>query len=248
MRDLRPLSSRVHAWLRESILDLTLLPGAPIIESDVAARFDASRTPVREALLRLCDEELVEIRPQRGTYVARLSLARIESAMFIRQAIECAVVRRLAAHARGGALAGVLSAIVRRQGEAVDAGDVTAGLDADTEFHRTLVEASGLPDVWSVVARARELHHRIRAIAVPTLNTGPQAVADHRRVVAALKRGDPERADRALCLHLSRNVALARTIAARHPAFFVPEREVAERFTGPASGAGRSPANSSRPG
>jgi DNA-binding GntR family transcriptional regulator len=92
-----------------------------------------------------------------------------------------------------------------------------------------MIEASGLPDVWSVVARARELHHRIRAIAVPTLNTGPQAVADHRRIVAALKRGDAERAERALALHLGRNVALARTIAARHPAFFVPEPTRAER-------------------
>ena len=229
MRDLRPLSARVHAWLRESILDVTLLPGAPIIESDVAARFGASRTPVREALLRLCDEELVEIRPQRGTYVGRLSLARIESAMFIRQTIECAVVRRVAVGELAGALARTLSVIVRRHGEAVAAGDVTAGLDADTDFHRTMIEASGLPDVWSVVARARELHHRIRAIAVPTLNTGPQAVADHRRIVAALKRGDAERAERALALHLGRNVALARTIAARHPAFFVPEPTRAER-------------------
>lgn len=248
MRDLRPLSARVHAWLRESILNLTLPPGAPIVESDVAARFGASRTPVREALLRLCDEALVEIRPQRGTYVARLSLTRIEAAMFIRQAIECAVVRRLATHARGGALTRVLSAIVRRQGEAVDAGDVTAGLDADTEFHRTLVEASGLPDVWSVVERARELHHRIRAIAVPTLNSGPQAVADHRRVIAALRRGDAERADRALSLHLSRNVTLARTIAARHPAFFVPEPAVSGGFIEPATGRGRPSASLPPPG
>jgi GntR family transcriptional regulator, rspAB operon transcriptional repressor len=221
--DLRPLNARIHAWLREAILDLALLPGEPIVEADVAARFDASRTPVREALLRLSDEELVEIRPQRGTYVARLSLARIESAMFIRQAIECAVLRRLASGEQRGALVRSLSAIVRRHSEAVDGGEVRAGLDADTEFHRTLIEASGLPGVWDVVARARELHHRIRAIAVPTLNSGVQAVAEHRRVVAALKRGDADAAERALLVHLGRNVALARTIAARHPAFFLPE-------------------------
>ena len=243
MRDSRPLSARVHAWLRDAILDVTLLPGAPIVESDVAARFDASRTPVREALLRLADEELVEILPQRGTYVARLSLARIESAMFIRQAIECAVVRRLGGFEHLAALLRTLAAIVRQHAEAVDAGDVAAGLDADTEFHRALIEASGLPGVWDVVARARDLHHRIRAIAVPTLNSGARAVADHRRVVAALRRGDIDGAQSALADHLARNIALARTIAARHPEFFLPEspgvraaRPPGTRFARPAPG------------
>jgi DNA-binding GntR family transcriptional regulator len=227
MRDVRPLSARIHDWLRAAILDLTLVPGAPIVEADIAARFEASRTPVREALLRLADDELVEIRPQRGTYVARLSLARIESAMFIRQAIECAVVRRLVGRTDRAAVCRTLAAIVDRHADAVDAGDVARGLDADTAFHRALVDASGLPGLWDVVARARELHHRIRAIAVPTLHTGAQAVADHRGIVSALKRGDPDRAERALAAHLARNVALARTIAVRHPGYFVPEAPLA---------------------
>ena len=222
MRDLRPLSARVHAWLRESILDVALLPGAAIVEADIAARFDASRTPVREALLRLSDEELVEIRPQRGTYVAPLSLPRIEAAIFIRKAIECAVLRQLASCEARGDLVRALASIVQRHVQALERGDVKVALDADTDFHRRLVEASGFPDVWDVVARARELHYRIRAIAVPTMNTGAQAVADHRRVVAALRRGDPDAAERALDRHLSRNVALAREIAERHPAFFEP--------------------------
>lgn len=229
MRDVRPLSARIHAWLRGAILDLSLEPGAPIVEADVAARFDASRTPVREALLRLADEELVEIRPQRGTYVARLSLARIESSMFIRQAIEAAVVRRLAIRPDRLALCASLAAIVRRHAAVVAAGDVLAALDADTEFHRALVQASGLPGVWEVVERARELHHRIRAIALPQLRTGRQAVADHRQVVAAIRSGSASRAELALGTHLVRNVELAREIARRHPGYFLADDTGDER-------------------
>ena len=223
MRDLRPLSARIHDWLRGAILDLALEPGAPIVEADVATRFEASRTPVREALLRLADEELVEIRPQRGTYVARLSLARIESSMFVRQAIESAVVRRLAGREDRLALCASLAAIVRGHAAAVAAGDIRAALAADTAFHRVLVQASGLPGVWEVVERARELHHRIRAIALPQLRTGRQAVTDHRNVVAAIRSGSASRAEQALAAHLSRNVELAREIARRHPGYFVPE-------------------------
>lgn len=223
MRDVRPLSARVHAWLRDAILDLSLEPGAPIVEAEIAARFESSRTPVREALLRLADEALVEIRPQRGTFVARLSLPRIESAMFIRQAIESAVVRRIVARADRTAVGRALSSIVRRHAEAIAAGDVRAALEADTAFHRTLVDASGLPGVWDVVAQARELHHRIRAIAVPELGTGRQAVADHRRLVSALTAGRAAEAEQALAVHLSRNLELARAIAARHPGYFAAE-------------------------
>lgn len=233
MRDDRPLSVRIHAWLRGAILDLALEPGAPIVEAEVAARFEASRTPVREALLRLADEELVEIRPQRGTYVARLSLARIESSMFIRQAIEAAVVRRLASRPDRLALCATLAAVVRRHAAAVAAGEVRAALDADTEFHRALVQASALPGVWEVVERARELHHRIRAIALPQLRTGRQAVADHRNVVAAIRSGNASRAEQALAAHLSRNVDLAREIARRHPGYFLPDEAPGEATTVP---------------
>ena len=221
MRDPRPLSARIHDWLRNAILDLALEPGAPIVEAEVAARFGASRTPVREALLRLADEELVEIRPQRGTYVARLFLPSIESAMFIRQAIECALVRRLAARRDRTAIVAALDEIVRQHARALQDGDVRRALDADTAFHRALVDANGLPGVWEVVERARELHHRIRAIAVPELRTGRRAVAEHRRVADAIRSGAQARAESALCAHLAQNVALAREIARRHPAYFV---------------------------
>lgn len=86
-------SARVYAWLRQGILDVTLVPGAVLPESDVAMRFGTSRTPVREALLRLAEEGLIEIRPQRGTYVSRMRLDRLEEALFVRAAVEGAILR-----------------------------------------------------------------------------------------------------------------------------------------------------------
>lgn len=213
-------STRVHTWLRQAILTVELEPGAMIAESEIAARFGTSRTPVREALLRLADEGLVEIRPQRGTYVARMSLARIEEALFVRAAVEGAVLQRIAVQDDRRALARSLSAIVDAQAVAVAARDTPAALDADTAFHRALVEASGLPGVWDVVARARDLHHRLRAIAVPEENSAPRAIADHRSIVRALRAGDGEAAARRMSAHLGRNLALARAIARRHADYF----------------------------
>jgi DNA-binding GntR family transcriptional regulator len=213
-------SARVHAWLRQAILAVELVPGAMIAESEIAARFGTSRTPVREALLRLADEGLVEIRPQRGTYVARMSLARIEEALFVRTAVEGAVLQRVAAGADRAALVRALDAAVDAQAAAVAAGDTPAALDADTAFHPALVVASGLPGVWDVVARARDLHHRLRAIAVPQTDSAPRAITDHRAIVRALRAGDGAAAAARMAAHLARNLALARTIARRHPGYF----------------------------
>ena len=218
-------SARIRAALRAAILDVARVPGAVIAEHDIAARFGVSRTPVREALLRLADEGLVDVKPQRGTFVARLSLKRIEEALFVRQAVECMILERVAAREDRAAIAARLGAIVAEQAAAIDAGDVGTALDADTRFHHAMVVASGLEGVWSVVGEARDLHHRIRAIAVPELGSAAQAIRDHRAIVRAVRDGDAARAARAMERHLDRNFALAKAIAALHPDYFdAPER------------------------
>jgi DNA-binding GntR family transcriptional regulator len=211
---------RVHAALRAAILDVEMRPGSAIAEQAIADRFGVSRTPVREALLRLADEGLVDIRPQRGTFVARLSLKRIEEALFVRQAVECMILERVAARGDRTAIAARLAEIVAGQAAAIEAGDVGTALDADTRFHQALVVASGLDGVWSVVAEARDLHHRIRAIAVPELGSAAQAIRDHRAIVKAVRAGDARAAVRAMQAHLARNLTLARTIARAHPDYF----------------------------
>lgn len=209
-----------HSRLRDAILSGDLRPNQRLIEEELAAELGVSRTPVREALLRLADEGLVDVRPQRGTFVARLSLGRIEEALFVRRAVECQILARVAAREDRADVAAGLNAIVAEQAAAIEAGEVASALDADTRFHHALVAASGLEGVWSVVAQARDLHHRIRAIAVPELGSAAQAIRDHRAIVRAVREGDAARAAQAMTKHLARNLALARTIAARHPDYF----------------------------
>jgi hypothetical protein len=92
---------------------------------------------VREGLLRLADEALVEVGPQRGTYVARLALPRIAEALFVREAVECAVLERVIVRADAGRVAMALAAIVKAHEAAMAAGDVQAGADFNARV-RTL--------------------------------------------------------------------------------------------------------------
>lgn len=213
-------SARAYAWLRQGILEVSLVPGAVLAESEIAASFGTSRTPVREALLRLADEGLIEVRPQRGTYVSRMRLERLEEALFVRGAVEGAILRELAARHDHGALARKLAGLVDRHEAAVDRRDTAATLEADAAFHRALVEASGKPGLWDVIGKARDLHHRVRALAAPEESNARTAVADHRAIVRAVRAGNGDLAQRRMATHLGRNRELARGLVDRYPAYF----------------------------
>src|SRR3954452_5033883 len=99
----------VYVKLREAIVTAELEPGRQLSENELAARMGVSRTPIREALVRLRDERLVEIAPQLGTFVARISDRQLADAQFAREALECAAIRLAAARA-GGAVVLALEA------------------------------------------------------------------------------------------------------------------------------------------
>src|SRR3954468_13593842 len=81
-------AARLHAELRDELVSLARRPGEAIVEKEIAAAYGVSRTPVREAVLRLADEGLIEIFPQSGTFVARIPIAALPEAIIIRKALE----------------------------------------------------------------------------------------------------------------------------------------------------------------
>src|ERR687895_101911 len=95
LREHSTTSARVQAYaaLREAIVRAELEPGRQLSENELAARLGVSRTPIREALVRLRDERLVEIVPQLGTFVTLISPDAIADAQFIREALECSAIR-----------------------------------------------------------------------------------------------------------------------------------------------------------
>src|ERR671921_101679 len=86
----------IYGQIRQDIISLRLRPGTRLSENELALRFGTSRAPVREAIIRLAEEGLIEVLPQRGSFVTRISLSAMERARFVREALEVAVVRRAA--------------------------------------------------------------------------------------------------------------------------------------------------------
>jgi DNA-binding GntR family transcriptional regulator len=137
-----PLGSQLCRIVREWILSGELLPGTHLSEVELANLFGVSRQPVREAFIKLAGESLLEIRPQRGTYVSRISIASVESAGFVREAVEADIVRPVARTPPQG-LVEELDSIIAAQRRALKEPGAQKLLALDDQFHRLLAEAAG---------------------------------------------------------------------------------------------------------
>lgn len=215
-----PLSNQVHRRLRSDILHARLRPGELLSENLIADGMRVSRTPVREALHRLVREGLVRVLPQRGSQVALLSMQSIREALFVREAVESHVIRHLLSSPLNAAADGQLADCIKQQATALAAQDTEAMMRCDEAFHRALLGLCGMQGIWPIVAQARDMHQRVRAIALPELHSGGQALRDHRAILKALRLNDVELATREMGSHLHRNEILTGQIAALHPDYF----------------------------
>jgi len=205
--------------LRRAILDLALPPGTLLSRPGLAARLGVSQTPVREALIRLQAEGLVEVVPNASTRVARIQVESAREAHVLRLALEVEVVRRLA-EAGDPALAGTLRGLLAEQEALLGRGDHAGFAAADEAFHAALHEAAGIPALWDLV-RSRSGHlDRLRRLHLPAPGKAATILQEHHRLAQALAGRDAAGAERILRAHLSGTFARIEAIRAEFPAYF----------------------------
>jgi DNA-binding GntR family transcriptional regulator len=217
-----PARTQVYMALREAIVSAVIEPGRQISENELAARLGVSRTPVREALQRLSEDRLVEIVPQLGTFVTRISGTGVGDAQFVREALECAAIREAAERAGRGDIA-ALETIIGRQDETREAADFDRFYVLDDELHRALCDLSGHGIAWSLSQRAQGHLNRVRHLSLPMPSYLAEMIEEHREVVAAVAANDPDAAEHALRHHLRMVLSSLPAIRAQHPDYFEEE-------------------------
>ena len=215
---------RVYLTLREAIVSAELEPGRRLSENELAERLGVSRTPVREALVRLRDERLVAIVPQLGTFVTLISTEGVADAAFVREALECAAIR-LATERAGEEELAELQANLAAQDRAQEAGDADAFDALDDALHRRLCELSGHEIAWSLSRRANGHLDRVRRLSLPEPGYLGEMVAEHREVVAAVAHRDLDQAETALRRHLQMVLSSLGRIREVHPDYFEDAEE-----------------------
>ena len=156
----------IHFHLRDDIISMRRRPGEPIAEKDITQIYQVSRTPVREALLRLSEEGLIDIIAKSGTIVSRIPADELPEAILARKAIE-QMTARMAAELAAKSDVLKLSAIVERQKEALRSNDIDGFHDEDEALHRSIMAAAGLPGIWRFVEGIKVQLDRFRRLTLP---------------------------------------------------------------------------------
>lgn len=214
----RHAAPQVLDHLRGRIVALDLPPGMLLSRADLAAKFGVSQTPLRDALMRLDEEGLVEVFAQHKTVVSRIDIGRARQAHFLRLAIELEVARTLAAEGEG-MLVKRLRATIASQRAALAAGDYPEFTARDQAFHRQMYDAAEVPELWEEVRRRSGHLDRLRRLHLPVQGKGEAILRDHGRIVDAIAKRDGDAAQQRVREHLSGTLSQVDAIRARHPGY-----------------------------
>ncbi|HYD66824.1 GntR family transcriptional regulator [Azospirillum sp.] len=214
-----PVARRVFRDLRQAIVTMRVRPGQPLSEQEVATRLGVSRQPVREAFIKLGEAGLVTIRPQRGTFVVKISARQVLDARFVREAVELAVVRR-ACEEMPAAAVHELRANLKAQRASADDAQPDRFLELDEAFHRAIALGVGCEYAWRVVEETKAQMDRVRYLSLPHATPLDRLIVQHERVVDAIEARDPALAEGAMRVHLREILTSLPELEQRFPELF----------------------------
>ena len=192
----------VYDVLRDEILSLTLPPGSPIDEVQLAERFSMSRTPIREALVRLASEGLVDTLPNRSTIVSNIDFLNLHT-FFDAITLMYRVTTRLAAQYHRAEDLTVIRAHQAEFAAAVAAQDALAMIATNRAFHSAIAEAGRNPYYTGLFQRLLDEGRRILRLYYQSFDDRlPQRYVDeHEAIISAIEARDLEAADRLATIH-----------------------------------------------
>jgi len=184
------LVERAYSEIRRRILDNEYPPAHQVLELELAAELDMSRTPVREALVRLQNENFVQLIPRHGMRVVPLSVSDLYDMYEVLTALELTAIERLARSQPTETELASIGEALDEMDQALRRHDMDAWTKADERFHRTLVGMCGNTRLVAMADTLWDQGHRARMTTVRLRPALEQSNQEHRAVVESIRRGD----------------------------------------------------------
>jgi len=195
-------SRRIYNLLRGEIINLDLAPGLSISEKDISEKFNVSRTPVREAFVRLSQEGLLNIYPQKGSFVSLIDLSSVEEARFMREHLERAVVRLACAEFPKEKML-KLEMNLKFQEMYMESHDYKKIFRADEEFHELIFEGCNKKNIWATISGVESDFQRIRLLRLTSKLRWDIVYSQHFDICNAIKNKKPDLAEKIMQEHLT---------------------------------------------
>lgn len=180
-------------------MSLKLPPGSPLSENELAEHLAVSRTPVRESLILLAEEGLVQVFPQLGTFVSRVDTDKVADAQFVREAIEIASLKDAVERCTEDDIDALVENLDRQSEPGLSMDDF---FELDEKFHQALLKAGGHSAAWRSVESAKAHLDRARRLGLRDTRPIPELIAQHTAIVDAVRNADFDAAEQAMRAHL----------------------------------------------
>jgi DNA-binding GntR family transcriptional regulator len=196
-----PLRDQIYGMIRRMILTGEFAPGLVIDEKAIALKLGVSRTPVREAVKKLSDENLVDVKAQSATAIAAIDRKLIHEAFLIRRALEVESIG-IAADRMTEQHEERLEELHLLHAHAIERKRYVDAIARDDAFHGYISEISDLPRLWQAIEISKAQLDRCRFLTVPRPGQAEATLVQHRNIVKALVQKDPALSRRMMSEHL----------------------------------------------
>ena len=205
--------------LSYNIINLELVPGSAVSENELSAVLNLSRTPVREALIELSKIGLVEILPQRGSYIAKIDYGLIEESRFMRLVLENAILK-LACQGISQEYTDKLKNNLAAERQCLNPQDTEHFFQLDNEFHKLIFLSVGKGWTYEIIHSQMVHFDRLRALSLKSIKYD-KTLEDHENLLYAIERRDSELAEMLMNRHLARHRVEKSELEKLYPEYFV---------------------------
>lgn len=212
------IQDAVYRIIREGIMTLNLQPGSMISTQEIATKLNVSRTPVREAFIKLEREGLLFIFPQRESVVSKINLDRVEQELFIRSSLELAVGARLK-HYKRDLMFGKLSENLIESEACLENNDCKRFLELDNAFHEILFTTVRERLGWETIMSVNGHYNRLRFYMIKEAGQMPLFLEEHKQLFKAVRAEEWNQVEQLISGHFRGKMDKKKLLAAR-PDYF----------------------------
>ena len=215
-------SEEIYQKLRAEILSLRFAPGQELNLQLLSSQLQVSRSPVRDALMKLSGDNLVDIFPQKGTRVSCIDLKQVEEERFLRKSLEESAVRKFVPIAQDKELS-LMGHAIEMQKKAMETKDFIQFLEFDDAFHSIIFAAIHMERLWDIIRNQGGNHHRIRLLSFAEKDVLGNIIDQHKSMLEAIKQKDLEKVLAIENNHLEKLLKETEPMMQRHPDYFKKE-------------------------
>lgn len=211
----------IYGILKQNILEFKLIPGEPINEKELSTSFNLSRTPIREAFIKLAEDGLIDIFPQKGSFISYINLESIDESLFIRKSLEINILKESVISFPPESL-NELKKIVGFQKTLLNTNSPTHEFfSLDNQFHQIIFEACSKKNVWKFICNASLNFTRLRFLDSTEKDNVKRIISQHETIIEIIETKNEENISELVHDHVSHILTKIDFLKNKYPNIFI---------------------------